>query len=346
MPDDAPTHSAQLARYDGPRNTADLRAYALLLAGAENPRGMANAVLPAAFRGNPAALAFAVEYAKALDVAPVTAITGIHVIDGKPTASAGLISALVRRAGHRLRIWTEGSIDDLTLTGVATIVRHDDPDHEYRAEFSLADAERAELLSFRDGRIWSRTERGKRTQWEKYPRPMVKARALTEVAREAAEDALLGIRYTPEELGAELDDTGEPVYTVTQVPPAASSATAPAPAPAEEPPSLAELTDAVLTAVDVDRLRQLWRRAGHYNLIGADVSAHLDVTDLDALYNGEPPADVNLGSVIQAAGRYTAHHGRPVRTEKRQEAAQEPAEEAGEGSTAEEPAEAQTGADK
>ena len=44
------------------------------------------------------------EYGEMLGLSPMAAITGVHVIEGKPTASAGLISALVRRAGHKLRV--------------------------------------------------------------------------------------------------------------------------------------------------------------------------------------------------------------------------------------------------
>ncbi len=244
----------QLTRYDGPKDVVSLRQYAHLLAGGDNPKGLANSALPPAFRGNPAALAFAVEYAKALDVAPVTAITGMHVIDGKPSASAGLISALIRRAGHKFRVWTEGNLDDLTIKAVATLIRVDDPDYTYRADWTLQDAERAELLTFVDGRIHSRTERGKRTQWEKYPAAMLKARVITEIGREAAEDALMGVHYTPEELGAEVNDAGEPVTPddlPTPPPPAAQPSQAEAakaddihdavvvetsPAPNEPPP--------------------------------------------------------------------------------------------------------------
>lgn len=333
MPDPQPPR-AQIARYDGPRTVDELARYSQLLTTAE--RGQTNTVLPSQYRGNPAALAFAVEYAKALDVSPVTAITGIHVIDGKPSASAGLISALVRRAGHRLRVWATGTVEEGTLTGHATILRVDDPEHEYRAEFTLRDAARAELLELRqDGDrydIRSRTERGRRTQWEKYPRAMVKARALTEVAREAAEDAVLGVHYTPEELGAIVDEAGEPVYTVTQVaprpqdapgasqqaasgPPPARPATSPPP-PQQDPtpaPSVGEVAGAVMLAGDVDTLRQLWRRAHHYDLLAADVTDYLEVADIDQLTGGDGlPSEPVLGWLIQACGRYLDHQGKPL----------------------------------
>ena len=247
-----PTPSKGIARYDGPRTVADLEAYSRALAFDRNPEGAwkDNAALPVAFRGNPAAIAFATEYGKAIDVSPVTAIMGIHFIDGKPSASAGLISALVRRAGHRIRTWVEGSVAGGDLVGITEIVRTDDPDFTYRSEWSLERAVRAGLCTMtRDpesGR-WSVTARGRSGKpggWETYTENMAKARSITEAARDGVEDALLGVHYTPEELGAEVTEAGEPVYSVTQVPatPAAQPA-APEPEPQPQPEPSAEATE-------------------------------------------------------------------------------------------------------
>jgi len=208
--------SIAVARYDGPRTLGDLQAYALLLAFDTNPEGQykQNNALPATFRGNPGAVAFAVEYAKALDVSPVTAIMGVHMIDGKLAASAGLISALVRRAGHKVRTWTEGSISEGTFKAFTSIIRSDDPEFEYRSEWDLPRAVRAKLMRHEGGRFVATKAR---SGWDNYPENMCKARTITEAARDAAEDAILGVHYTPEELGVELDEAGEPVYTVTTV---------------------------------------------------------------------------------------------------------------------------------
>lgn len=40
---------------------------------------------------------------------------------------------------------------------------------------------------------------------------MLKARAITEVARDACEEALMGMTYTPEEMGADVDEDGIPL---------------------------------------------------------------------------------------------------------------------------------------
>ena len=97
-------------------------------------------LLPPAYRRQPANVLLAMEYAKALNIPVMTAIQGVHVIDGKPSASAGLISALVRKAGHRLRVTGDDT------RAVCEIVRHDDPDFTFRAEWTLDRAKAAKLL--------------------------------------------------------------------------------------------------------------------------------------------------------------------------------------------------------
>lgn len=144
---------------------------------------------------NPGKVFLAFEYGAMLGLHPLAALMGIHVIEGKPSASAGLISSLVRTAGHRLRVQTSGNWDDGTFEAVAELVRSDDVDFTFRAVWTKRDTERAGLVG--------------KDNWVKYPASMAKARAITAVAREGAEEALLGVHYTPEELGAAVDANGE-----------------------------------------------------------------------------------------------------------------------------------------
>lgn len=142
----------------------------------------ASDLLPAQFRGKPANVLVAVEYGRALGVEPMAAIQGITVIQGKPTASAQLVGALVRRAGHRLRIikHDNGAVE-------AQIVRRDDPEFTFRAVWTMERAKSAGLT-------------GKGGSWTHFPMAMLVARATTEVAREACPDVLSGVAYTEEEL--------------------------------------------------------------------------------------------------------------------------------------------------
>lgn len=148
-------------------------------------------LLPKQYQRQPANLLFALEYADALGVSPIHAITSIHVIEGKPSASADLISALIRKAGHKLRI----TGDDTHARAV--LIRHDDPDFEFVAEWDMAKAKAANLTG--------------KSVWKNYPGAMLRSRAITEVGRMGAPDALFGVIYTPEELGAEVNSEGDVV---------------------------------------------------------------------------------------------------------------------------------------
>lgn len=128
-----------------------------------------------------------------LGIHPIAAINGVNVIEGKPAISPGLMSALVRKAGHKLRVTTTGTGQDVSATAV--IIRNDDPDFEFSATWDLTRARAAKLAD--------------KDVWKKYPEAMCKARAISEVVREGAEDALLGVHYVPEELGADVDEQGE-----------------------------------------------------------------------------------------------------------------------------------------
>jgi len=156
-------------------------------------------LLPAQYRKQPANVLYAIEFGRALGVEPIVAINQVHLIEGKPSASAALISSLVRKAGHRLRVWVERNQQGHLAKAVATIVRHDDPEFEFRSEWTMARAQAAGVTG--------------KSVWKNYPEAMLKARAITEVAREACEEALNGIGYTAEELGADQNPDGSWVVT-------------------------------------------------------------------------------------------------------------------------------------
>lgn len=179
----------------------------------------AASLLPSQYRGQPANVLLAMEYGDALGLSAIAAIQGVNVIDGKPTASAQLIGALVRRAGHRLRV--ETSPDGTSAR--ATIIRADDPDFPFTCVWSMERAQAAGLAG--------------KGAWRTYPEAMLKARAITEVARDACPEVLSGVAYTPEELGA---DDGGPVAT------AVTSATweTPEPAPPGVDADTGEIVDA------------------------------------------------------------------------------------------------------
>lgn len=207
----------------------------------------ASDLLPRQYQGKPANLLWAISYGQTLGVAPLTAVQSIHVISGKPTASADLIAGLVRRAGHKLRI----SGNDRTAT--AQIIRADDPDFTFEATWTIERAQTAKLT-------------GKDT-WKSFPAAMLKARAITEVARAACSEILQGTIYTPEEMGANVGADGEPIEAPVQqlhrVQPGEPDAWT-TPQPTAEVGGLSEWKHFLVgadEAVDADAVRVLWQEA-------------------------------------------------------------------------------------
>jgi hypothetical protein len=204
-------------------------------------------LLPSHYKRQPANLLIALEYAEAFGIAPINAISSVFVIDGKPSASADLIAALIRRAGHKLRVVG----DDTSAT--ATLIRADDPDFEYTATWDMTKAKQANLL-------------GKGT-WKSYPGALLRARAITEVARMGASDALFGVIYTPEEVGAEVDETGEPVAAAVVVMESSDR----------------DWSQEAVEAKSVDHLRELWREADAWgeltDVLKQQITALVDAFD-------------------------------------------------------------------
>lgn len=149
-------------------------------------------LLPTQYRGKPANLMFAAEYADALGVSRIHVMTSIAVINGRPSPSADLMGAMVRNKGHKLRITGDDTYAE------AILIRADDPDYEFVARWDIAKARTAGL--------W-----GNRGPWTLYPAAMLRARAISEVVRMGASDVMAGSIYTPEELGADVDADGNPL---------------------------------------------------------------------------------------------------------------------------------------
>ena len=137
-------------------------------------------LLPENYRGKPADIMLAVGLGQSMGLSPAESLYRISVIKGKPTASAELIAANVRRAGHKLRVQSE----DGKVT--ATIVRSDDPEFKHTVVRDMAWAARMGL--------------DKNDNYRKQPETMLQWRAITAVARLACPEALYGVSHTPDEI--------------------------------------------------------------------------------------------------------------------------------------------------
>ncbi|MGV0870067.1 hypothetical protein [Corynebacterium kalidii] len=158
-------------------------------------------LIPQQYRQNPGNLLFAAEYADNLGIGRIHVLTSIAVINGRPSPSADLMAAMVRAHGHKLRVWGDDT------AAHAEIVRADDPDFTFRADWDEAKARKAGL--------W-----GNKGPWTQYPAAMLRARAISEVVRMGAQDVMAGGIYTPEELGATVNAEGEVLDAGPQTQPA------------------------------------------------------------------------------------------------------------------------------
>ena len=140
-----------------------------------------SSLIPDGYRNQPANVLWAMDLADALGVPFPQVMQTMVVMRGRMTMSADLMAAVVRRAGHRLRVREQ----DMSVT--ATLIRRDDPDYEFGVTWDEAKARQAGL--------W-----GQRGPWTQYPSQMLRSRAITEVCRQGASDALAGTVYSSDEL--------------------------------------------------------------------------------------------------------------------------------------------------
>lgn len=125
-----------------------------------------------------------------LGIPPMQALSHIHIINGKPTMSAELMLAQIMRLHPKTKISypkrsSEACEIKVTRDGCEVSV----------FSFTIQDAQAAGLLS--------------NPTWKKYPRAMLHARAVSEMARSLFPDAISGVSYTPEEMGVSVNEDGQ-----------------------------------------------------------------------------------------------------------------------------------------
>lgn len=119
----------------------------------------------------------------------MASVRGVNVIEGKPSPSAALVAALIYKAHgdnairitkstadecvirYRRKGWPEGESEELSLT--------------------MEEAHLAEWHKNRNGSV--------KENWTKFPKAMLRSRAITMVGQDAFPDVVLGL-YTPDEL--------------------------------------------------------------------------------------------------------------------------------------------------
>ena len=156
--------------------------------------------VPAALRRNPAAITAAILYGDEIGLGPMQSLSKVHIIDGRPTIAAETMRALILAAGHD--IW----IEEKSNTTATVAGKRIGSDHIDRTTWTIDDARKAELLG--------------KTNWKRYPRAMLIARATAELARDRFGDVIGGLAATEEE-SEDFASVAEP--EVTEPPPARTS---------------------------------------------------------------------------------------------------------------------------
>lgn len=127
-----------------------------------------------------------IQKAKATNVNPLDALNGgMYYVQGKVEMSAFMMNQLIRQAGHSISK-DEQSDDTVCILHGKRV----DTGDTWTEIFSIDDAKRAGI--YREG-----------TGWTKYPRNMLFARALSNLARMLFPDVIQGC-YVEGELGSEL----------------------------------------------------------------------------------------------------------------------------------------------
>lgn len=125
-----------------------------------------------------------------LGIGPMEAFAKISVVQGKPTIESELMLSLIYR-----RI-PGAVIDIVTTTNEECVIEARRPNGKTtQFRFDMEDAKTAGLHG--------------KGPWKSYPAAMLRARCISATARALFPDALSGVSYTPEELGAPIDVDGE-----------------------------------------------------------------------------------------------------------------------------------------
>jgi len=146
--------------------------------------------VPATFRGKPEEAAAAILFGDELGLTPTQSLQGVFVVSGRVGMYARTMAAIVLAAGHE--VWTESKSD---------------------AEVVVSGRRRGTQKVITERWTTARAQKAGYTSNKKYgsdPQSMLYARALADVCRQIAPDALSGIAYTVEEL-----ELAEPAPTVT-----------------------------------------------------------------------------------------------------------------------------------
>jgi hypothetical protein len=237
-------------------------------------------IIPADYKNKPANILIATGFGASMGLSQAESLYRISVIKGKPTMSAELIAAQVRKAGHKLRLVKDENAQSVT----ATVVRSDDPDYPISVVRDLKWAQKMGLANS--------------PNYQKQAMTMLTWRAITAVAREACPEALFGVAYTPDEM-SDLDNTQVEAKVVET----------PAPEPQQEPatpellPGQRQLAQIAALMKDGGVTSRDEARIAFRALVNKDIDApnRLDLEDVEALLSAPEIVVIRTKEALQAA---------------------------------------------
>ena len=235
-------------------------------------RVIGTGLLPDSIKSPEQAFAIALK-GRELGIPQMMAFSGLYIIRGKVELTANMMSAMLRKGGVKIE---EKEVSD----EAAHLVFHRD-EETAEVRFSLQDAKRAGLLN---------------QTWQKYPRQMLYARALSEGSRRIGPDLIPGAYVTGEVSGEVLGVGEAPAIEMPseKAPKPVEAVVAPEPeAPAEAPEEPAEAKETPVQAKasepQVKKLVVLCNKLGlpdhevHAMLLGQyGVSSRKDLTKRQA----------------------------------------------------------------
>lgn len=220
----------------------------------------ASKMLPNHLIGDEASILTTMLAARSLDIPMWASFQEIIVQKGKVSMTSHLMQALVAREGYmivpieeecneqgaKVRVYRPGIGKD--RCGYADV------------KFDLNDAIRAQLLTKNSstGKLIARSSKGEPLPWEKYTPDMMLWRAVSRAARTYFADVLMGMNYTPEEIGATVDEDGRPVKAnAVRV---------------EDDPQAVDLSLKIAAVETPRELRIIWQEAKNRGLLEAEVN--------------------------------------------------------------------------
>lgn len=136
------------------------------------------------------------QVAMELGISPMLGLSAIHIVEGRPTLSAAMLAALMKRSGYSWKIIAHTEEEcrlEIRMGGESL----------GECGFTLGEAKSAGLLN--------------RPNWSKHRRDMRVARAISRAARWFAPEVALGV-YTPEELGGD-ENAAQEYEPISEPPP-------------------------------------------------------------------------------------------------------------------------------